>query len=743
MASHTYLAVAAVLGIAAAAQADPLKCDIRSAAGPGAPEVSGLEATQGRDVLTLAWNGDARQQVRLRLEVRSSVPTIRELSVRSAAGRWHIVAANVTPEFRIATGLRRISNQQLQPLRALGVELTSEVVDRYKWDAFWDAPLDLDQSAPRTGGNPPPAAGVAHQPGLPRRPEEVSRAVSTFASGDCRVSIDGARIEASFGGLQLGVFSGRLQFTVYRGTNLVRVEAVASTSKPSVAYKYDAGLKGLRLRPTTEVAWRDLSGAAQRLRLRDSAAGGPTPVAIKTANRLIAADSADGSLAAFPPPHTFFWAREVETNLGYSWYRKDSAATFSFGIQQAEREEEERYRPNFSLYSAPPGTVQRMAAYFYPTAGPAADALTGALAFTREDRYKPLPGYQVMANHFHMDFGARLLQSGSLDTPLPDLEALRAAGINIVSPTDRPNGEDRLEVLAASFEGARRHSTANFLVLFAEEVSALLGGHWDLLFPKPVFWTRERTDDQPFEDEHPTHGTLYRVGTPADMMELVRRENGLIFMPHPRTKGSTGYPDVIKDTAHFADPRYRGVGWRWGMGLDLSEQRLSEKRVLPLLDDMNNWVADTAQPLKFIQAITETYRKAPGDDIYANNPVNYVRLDRLPSPEDASSITTAMMRGDYFVTSGEVLIPSWRVEGTGATRTVVADVEWTFPLEFLEVVWGDGIGTGRRVVSGTALPPFGTQRFEIPFDAAGKKWVRFAAWDSAGNGALTQPVRVQ
>ncbi len=32
--------------------------------------------------------------------------------------------------------------------------------------------------------------------------------------------------------------------------------------------------------------------------------------------------------------------------------------------------------------------------------------------------------------------------------------------------------------------------------------------------------------------------------------------------------------------------------------------------------------------------------------------------------------------------------------------------------------------------------------FEIPFDATGKKWVRFAAWDVAGNGAMVQPVRV-
>ena len=29
---------------------------------------------------------------------------------------------------------------------------------------------------------------------------------------------------------------------------------------------------------------------------------------------------------------------------------------------------------------------------------------------------------------------------------------------------------------------------------------------------------------------------------------------------------------------------------------------------------------------------------------------------------------------------------------------------------------------------------------EVIFDATGKKWVRFAAWDVAGNGALVQPI---
>jgi len=85
-----------------------------------------------------------------------------------------------------------------------------------------------------------------------------------------------------------------------------------------------------------------------------------------------------------------------------------------------------------------------------------------------------------------------------------------------------------------------------------------------------------------------------------------------------------------------------------------------------------------------------------------------------------------------------VLIRDFRVSGD----VVEADVEWTFPLEFVEVVWGDGRETGRKVIPATGRPPFGSERFRIPVDLKGKKWVRFSAWDSAVNGAFTQPVHL-
>src|SRR5439155_1291464 len=185
----------------------------------------------------------------------------------------------------------------------------------------------------------------------------------------------------------LGVFAGgTVQFTVYRGVGLVRQELIAATTSPSVAYKYDAGLNGITIEPSSRVVWRDLANNWQKYRL--GGARNDDPVPLRSANRLVAIERVGGSITAFPPPHNFFWAREIDTNLGYTWYRKDNETTFGFGVRQAEREADPGtsgrgdadYRENFALYSARPGTLQRMAVYFTVSADAPAAAMSAALA---------------------------------------------------------------------------------------------------------------------------------------------------------------------------------------------------------------------------------------------------------------------------------------------------------------------------------------------------------------------------
>jgi hypothetical protein len=717
---------------------DPLSCSLDGYAANGA-----VKAAQTPTALTLTWRGEGNQNVAMRLGLVAGKPVITSLIING-----QVIAENAAIEYRLTTGFRRMSNQQMQPLQQLGVEISDVEIEKHKWDVFWDAPLDLRPPAPRNqnaqgpggGGNPPPAGGIASQPGLPRNPNEIARTVASYAADGCAVTSAGARLSVTFPKMTSGVFAGDLVITVFQGTNLIKTEFVASTKAPSVAYKYDVGLTGLAITPNAKVAWRDTSHVNQDYRLK-----GPVNkqyVALKAANRIVVAETRAGAIAAFTPPHTFFWAREVEINVGNNWYRKDNDSSFSIGIRQGDQEVVEQYLANWSLYSAPPGTVQRMAAFFYPTVGPADGAFKSALAFTNSDRYKPLAGYKVMGAHYHTSLGERLLAEGSIDARLNDFEVLRAAGLDIASvadrPRDRPKGPSRLQTMQALFEGARRHSDDNFMVMPNFENGAYLGGHWDVLVSRPTYWT-EGVKGQPFKRTDPEFGTVYNVSTAEETMRMIEEQNMLVYMPHPRTKGSTHFPDAIKDDGPFDSDHYRGAGWRWGMGSDLSEVRMSEKRVLPLWDEMNNWMASKNRRPKYLMSITETYGKNPGDDIYANGPVSYLKLDTLPTDGNYSSIIDVMMKGDYFVTSGEVLIPTHSVSGSGAGAVLNADVHWTFPLDFVEVVWGDGQKTSNKVVSAKDLQPFANKSFAIPFDATGAKWVRFAAWDTAGNGAMTQP----
>jgi hypothetical protein len=159
----------------------------------------------------------------------------------------------------------------------------------------------------------------------------------------------------------MGIFSGRLQYTIYRGSNLVRQEAIVKTDEPSVAYIYTAGLEGLSNHESPQAVWQDVGGNWQNYEF-----GGPPnaePVPVRAKNRVLIASGQAGSLAVFPPPHQFFFARELEINLGYVWYEKMRAnSLFGVGVRQHPTEEgynDEWIKKVYALYNAPPGTWQR------------------------------------------------------------------------------------------------------------------------------------------------------------------------------------------------------------------------------------------------------------------------------------------------------------------------------------------------------------------------------------------------
>jgi len=293
--------------------------------------------------------------------------------------------------------------------------------------------------------------------------------------------------------------------------------------------------------------------------------------------------------------------------------------------------------------------------------------------------------------------------------------------------------ELRLKELEAYFRACRTQSDANFLLIPSEEANVHLGGHWALVFPKPVYWFMDRPAGSDFLSHDPHYGPVYRVANAGELLEMVRRESGYMYQTHPRTKGSTGFPDQIRNTEHFRDARYLGAGWK-AMPSDLSSPRLGE-RALKLLDDMNNWGLR-----KRLIGEVDVFQIDSTHELYAHMNANYVRLAKLPDFDHYGEVVEALARGDGFITTGEVLLPGVSISGPPDTLTVRARVEWTFPLNVAEIVWSDGAELHRQILTLDTTRAFGKNEFTWSIPAKNWKWARLAVWDIAGNGALTNPV---
>jgi hypothetical protein len=291
----------------------------------------------------------------------------------------------------------------------------------------------------------------------------------------------------------------------------------------------------------------------------------------------------------------------------------------------------------------------------------------------------------------------------------------------------------RLKEVEALYTACRAQSDPNFLLIPAEEANVYLGGHWSVSFPKPVYWYMSRQASEPFTSPDPKYGTVYRTGNADELWDMVKRENGVVYQTHPRTKGSTGYPDKIREATYFRDPRYLGTGWK-AMPSDLSSPRLGE-RAFKTLDDMNNWGLK-----KRMLGEVDVFQIQDTDELYAHMNVNYVKLPELPNFDNYGRLLEAVARGDYFISTGEILLPSLSVRGNQAKIVVQADAKFTYPLEMAEIVWGDGEQTSRKLIPLTDTREFGKKTFRWDAEAKDWKWARVAIWDVAGNGAFSNPV---
>jgi hypothetical protein len=450
----------------------------------------------------------------------------------------------------------------------------------------------------------------------------------------------------------------------------------------------------------------------------------------------------------FTPPHTYFFTREVDTNLGYVWYRKDAAGRFAFGIRQAEREEAQQYVDNFALFNAPPGTEQRMGVYFYASVEsgePPGSPCSRSRTATRSSR----AGYKTMVNHFHLRFTERVRATKSFDSPIQDIAAMKALGLNIVGLSDF-HGD-----LHANDAGAVRFRISRTTVKRRARLRRgfpgdALGGAQRVLrrtLQHPV--SEERLLDEGPERGAAVHGAGFGVRTRLSHRqhggrpEDDGRGRGLLVPRASADQGDDGVsrPDLRQGVDEERSVSRRRIQAGHGHG-PVGGAHVRVAMLRRHRHDEQLYAGSGLRP-KYVIADIDTYQKGPEDDLYPNFPVNYLRLDKVPGPDDDwSPVLTALRNGDFFVTTGEILIPSYKVEGTAANAPSSPTSNGRSRCRSSRLC-GATEEDDRQIVSATDLGAFGTKQFRIPFDAAGKAWVRFAVWDSAGNGAFVQPVWIR
>lgn len=663
------------------------------------PGKNGATVVSDKDVLRVDWPAGNKQTARVEISLNKTNALIKSLSL-TTNGVKREIATSLDPAFILSVGKR-------------------DLVSQNGWNIFFDK-----------------------VPNKPHRSHTVN-----FEKNGVNVTKDGSRTVITVDGVSAESFTGSLEITLYNGTPLLNIAAVLSTPKDSTAILYDAGLVSKTRWP--ETWWSDTAG-----KLRHSAMPTDSSAILDVKYRTIMSESENGTLAVFPAPHQYFYPLDEAFNLKFVWHGQNYRNLmdgYGMGIRQ-DLYGDRRFVPWFN---APPNTKQRLNFFCYLSDGKANDALTGIRKFTNNDSYVSLPGYKTMASHFHNEFIMKVVLAGK---PVPEVPSFvtvfKDHGVDIVHLgefhyTANPKGpaEKRLTELEALFEQCERLSDREFLLLPGEEPNEFLGGHWLQIFPRPVYWIMSREANAPFVEDHAKFGKVYRIANEKEMLKLLELENGLAWTAHPRTKGSTGYPDAYKDKDFFKSKHFLGAAWK-AMPADLSQPKLGN-RVLDLMDDMNNWGAQ-----KQVIAEADLFTIEPENEMYAHLNVNYLRLADLPDFNNGwQEVVDAMRKGNFFSSTGEVLIPDFTVNGKQTGDTLSLDksgnarvsftTHWTFPLNYAEIISGDGTRVYRERIDLKDTLPFGNKTWNSKINLRGRKWARLEVWDAAANGAFTQMVWIK
>jgi len=655
-------------------------------------DVSGVRpgpvtVTSTADSVTAHWSDEANREWTAEFSLDPKAALITAIRVNGAVNGAAVVD-HARPFFQCTTGKRRGG-----------------------WDQFFDLP--------------------------PSHPEGIRSFAGEFTLKGARASTIGDRVEIAFDGLRMGIFEGSIRYVIFPGSRMIEQVAVMSTREPDTAYFYDAGLRmtvnaDRRVGGNMEspVSYYDTAGVWKTV-LSDGPERHPAAVRYRS----IAARTGAGSVAVFPAPHQYFFPRDFTTNMGYLWHSSWKGLV-SLGIRQLPDDA----TPYYPWSNAPPGTEQRMSMFLMLGTGEPHAAVDDVLRLTNADRYQALDGYVTFAPHWHYAYTVQAMEKGFEWTP-PFKPVLEAMGVNAAMIMDfhgdghpADTGETRLRELEAFYRACRAQSGPGFLLIPGEEANVHFGGHWALEFPKPVYWHMSRQPSQPFQEKDAKYGTVYNTADARELLDLARAENAFVYQTHPRTKGSMGYPDKIRDSAHFQDAHWFGAGWK-ALPSDLSLPRLGE-RAFQLVDDMSNWGLR-----KQLMGEVDVFQIDSTHELYAHMNVNYVKLPAVPAFDNYGQLLDALRRSQFFVTTGEVLLPEVSItEGAGGRIRVRAKIRHTFPLEMAEIVWGDGERTFRKTVALTETRAFGDFAFTAEAEGGNWKWARLGVWDVAADGAFVNPV---
>ena len=657
---------------------------------------NGTVISKTTNTLDLRWPVSRKEKGRIVINLEEGKPLFQSIEM-SRDGKFRQIAAALDPVFVVTIGKR-------------------DLVSQNGWNIFFDR--------------------------VPRKPFQAFP--TTFQKKTAKVRSEGSRTVVTVSEVKADRFSGDIEVTFYNGSPLFNIAAVMSTMIDSTAVVYDAGLASNTF-DWEKLTWSDPLNNMKGTGINRS----DTAVHLAVKYRSIIGVGKEGSLAVFPAPHQYFYPLDEAFNLNFTWYGSNfrkMIPAYGIGIRQ-DLYGDRRYVPWFN---APPGTKQRMNFYCLLSTEKEGKVLEDVKQFTHNDTYRALPGYKTMSSHFHVEHTRDVL-SGKQKADTPNfVKIFRNTGVNIIHLAEfhgpgHPKGpaDTRFLELHTLFNECRRLSTKDFLLLPGEEPNNFFGGHWLQFFPKPVYWVMSRKPDEPFVTQDPMYGKVYRIGDKDDMLKLLELENGLAWTAHARTKGSTGYPDRYKNEKFFTSDRFFGAAWK-PMPADLSLPILG-KRILDLMDDMSNWGLK-----KHVIAESDIFQIEPDFEVYAHLNVNYLQMDKLPAYDGGwQPVLDVMRKGKFFVSTGEVLLPVFTVNGKQSGETVTignkkaavrVKADWTFPLNYIEIISGDGTNVYRQRIDLSDTQSFGSKEFNFNADLQGRKWVRLECWDVAANGAFTQQV---